>query len=140
MYLTDDVSYLNCWQAAFPDPQLRLEHEGFPIPVRTAGRGGGGCTTLCGEVGCFRPSAKRRRLVATSGPFAPVLSLSFPPHPPLVGVSSLEGSLALRQHPTPMFLTLPALQSHLQSQVNPPENGLRTLTCGLRALTLCPPF
>ncbi|KAF6076974.1 cilia and flagella associated protein 161 [Phyllostomus discolor] len=32
VYLTDDVSYLNCWQAAFPDPQLRLEHEGFPIP------------------------------------------------------------------------------------------------------------
>lgn len=33
MYLTDEVSYLNCWQAAFPDPQLRLEYEGFPIPV-----------------------------------------------------------------------------------------------------------
>ncbi|KAL2790962.1 cilia- and flagella-associated protein 161 isoform 2, partial [Daubentonia madagascariensis] len=32
VYLTDEVSYRNCWQAAFPDPQLRLEHEGFPIP------------------------------------------------------------------------------------------------------------
>uniref|UniRef100_A0A671FSP1 Cilia and flagella associated protein 161 n=1 Tax=Rhinolophus ferrumequinum TaxID=59479 RepID=A0A671FSP1_RHIFE len=31
VYLTDEVSYLNCWQAAFPDPQLRLEYEGFPI-------------------------------------------------------------------------------------------------------------
>ncbi|KAF6076973.1 cilia and flagella associated protein 161 [Phyllostomus discolor] len=35
VYLTDDVSYLNCWQAAFPDPQLRLEHEGFPIPANS---------------------------------------------------------------------------------------------------------
>lgn len=33
VYLTDEVSYLNCWQAAFPDPQLRLEYEGFPIPA-----------------------------------------------------------------------------------------------------------
>ncbi|XP_037020101.2 cilia- and flagella-associated protein 161 [Artibeus jamaicensis] len=33
VYLTDEVSYLNCWQAAFPDPQLRLEHEGVPIPA-----------------------------------------------------------------------------------------------------------
>ncbi|XP_036909394.1 cilia- and flagella-associated protein 161 isoform X3 [Sturnira hondurensis] len=35
VYLTDEVSYLNCWQAAFPDPQLRLEHEGFPIPANS---------------------------------------------------------------------------------------------------------
>ncbi|XP_047653005.1 cilia- and flagella-associated protein 161 [Phacochoerus africanus] len=33
VYLTDEDSYLNCWQAAFPDPQLRLEYEGFPIPA-----------------------------------------------------------------------------------------------------------
>lgn len=33
MYLTDEVSYLNCWQAALPDPQLRLEYEGFPVAV-----------------------------------------------------------------------------------------------------------
>nr|XP_019599037.1 PREDICTED: cilia- and flagella-associated protein 161 [Rhinolophus sinicus] len=33
VYLTDEVSYLNCWQAAFPDPQLRLEYEGFPVPA-----------------------------------------------------------------------------------------------------------
>lgn len=36
VYLTDEDSYLNCWQAAFPDPQLRLEYEGFPIPVSMA--------------------------------------------------------------------------------------------------------
>ncbi|KAM5291284.1 cilia- and flagella-associated protein 161 [Glossophaga mutica] len=35
VYLTDEVSYLNCWQAAFPDPQLRLEHEGLPIPANS---------------------------------------------------------------------------------------------------------
>ncbi|XP_066096181.1 cilia- and flagella-associated protein 161 [Saccopteryx bilineata] len=33
VYLTDEISYLNCWQAAFPDPQLRLEYEGFPVPA-----------------------------------------------------------------------------------------------------------
>ncbi|XP_077730301.1 cilia- and flagella-associated protein 161 isoform X4 [Canis aureus] len=33
VYLTDEVSYLNCWQAAFLDPQLRLEYEGYPIPA-----------------------------------------------------------------------------------------------------------
>ncbi|XP_004594640.2 cilia- and flagella-associated protein 161 [Ochotona princeps] len=33
--LTDEVSHLNCWQAAFLDPQLRLEYEGFPIPANT---------------------------------------------------------------------------------------------------------
>uniref|UniRef100_A0A2K6ES36 Cilia and flagella associated protein 161 n=1 Tax=Propithecus coquereli TaxID=379532 RepID=A0A2K6ES36_PROCO len=32
-YLTDEVSYRSCWQAALPDPQLRLEHEGFPVPA-----------------------------------------------------------------------------------------------------------
>uniref|UniRef100_A0A8D2BAH7 Cilia and flagella associated protein 161 n=1 Tax=Sciurus vulgaris TaxID=55149 RepID=A0A8D2BAH7_SCIVU len=31
VYLTDEVSHLNCWQASFLDPQLRLEFEGFPI-------------------------------------------------------------------------------------------------------------
>ncbi|XP_027945198.1 cilia- and flagella-associated protein 161 [Eumetopias jubatus] len=33
VYLTDEASYLNCWQAAFLDPQLRLEYEGFPVPA-----------------------------------------------------------------------------------------------------------
>nr|XP_008273513.1 cilia- and flagella-associated protein 161 isoform X1 [Oryctolagus cuniculus] len=33
--LTDDVSHLNCWQATFLDPQLRLEYEGCPIPANT---------------------------------------------------------------------------------------------------------
>ncbi|XP_078183033.1 cilia- and flagella-associated protein 161 isoform X3 [Callithrix jacchus] len=33
VYLTDEVSHMNCWQAAFPDPQLRLEYEGFPVPA-----------------------------------------------------------------------------------------------------------
>ncbi|KAL0618708.1 Cilia- and flagella-associated protein 161 [Plecturocebus cupreus] len=33
VYLTDEVSHVNCWQAAFPDPQLRLEYEGFPVPA-----------------------------------------------------------------------------------------------------------
>uniref|UniRef100_H0WQN9 Cilia and flagella associated protein 161 n=1 Tax=Otolemur garnettii TaxID=30611 RepID=H0WQN9_OTOGA len=33
VYLTDEVSYRNCWQAALPDPQLRLEHEGLPVPA-----------------------------------------------------------------------------------------------------------
>ncbi|XP_076984619.1 cilia- and flagella-associated protein 161 isoform X2 [Tamandua tetradactyla] len=31
VYLTDEVSHRNCWQAAFLDPQLRLEYEGFPV-------------------------------------------------------------------------------------------------------------
>lgn len=34
VFLTDELSYLTCWQATFLDPQLRLEHEGFPVPVR----------------------------------------------------------------------------------------------------------
>ncbi|XP_042660126.1 cilia- and flagella-associated protein 161 isoform X3 [Tyto alba] len=34
VFLTDERSYLTCWQATFLDPQLRLEHEGFPVPVR----------------------------------------------------------------------------------------------------------
>nr|XP_048291311.1 cilia- and flagella-associated protein 161 [Myodes glareolus] len=29
--LTDENSHLNCWQATFLDPQLRLEYEGFPV-------------------------------------------------------------------------------------------------------------
>lgn len=36
VYLTDEISYLNCWQAAYLDPQLRLEYEGFPVPVSRA--------------------------------------------------------------------------------------------------------
>ncbi|KAM7103276.1 cilia- and flagella-associated protein 161 isoform 2-T2 [Ciconia maguari] len=32
VFLTDELSYLTCWQATFLDPQLRLEHEGFPVP------------------------------------------------------------------------------------------------------------
>ncbi|KFP32317.1 Uncharacterized protein C15orf26, partial [Colius striatus] len=32
VFLTDVLSYLTCWQAAFLDPQLRLEYEGFPVP------------------------------------------------------------------------------------------------------------
>nr|XP_003413800.1 cilia- and flagella-associated protein 161 [Loxodonta africana] len=33
VYLTDEVSYRNCWQAAYIDPQLRLEYEGLPTPA-----------------------------------------------------------------------------------------------------------
>ncbi|XP_008686038.1 cilia- and flagella-associated protein 161 isoform X1 [Ursus maritimus] len=33
VYLTDEASYLNCWQVAFLDPQLRLEYEGLPVPA-----------------------------------------------------------------------------------------------------------
>ncbi|KAM5291892.1 cilia- and flagella-associated protein 161 [Ctenodactylus gundi] len=33
VYLTDEVSPLNHWQATFLDPQLRLEHEGLPVPA-----------------------------------------------------------------------------------------------------------
>ncbi|XP_008851616.1 cilia- and flagella-associated protein 161 [Nannospalax galili] len=29
--LIDETSHLNCWQAAFLDPQLRLEYEGLPV-------------------------------------------------------------------------------------------------------------
>jgi hypothetical protein len=36
VYLTDKESHLNYWQAAFLDHQLRLEFEGFPIPVSAA--------------------------------------------------------------------------------------------------------
>lgn len=34
--LTDENSHLNCWQATFLDPQLRLEYEGFPVRVSLA--------------------------------------------------------------------------------------------------------
>ncbi|XP_038623413.1 cilia- and flagella-associated protein 161 isoform X1 [Tachyglossus aculeatus] len=34
-FLTDKISYLAYWQAAFLDPQLRLEYEGFPIQANT---------------------------------------------------------------------------------------------------------
>ncbi|NWH61423.1 CF161 protein, partial [Geococcyx californianus] len=35
VFLTDELSYLTCWQAAFLDPQLRLEYEGFPVPANS---------------------------------------------------------------------------------------------------------
>uniref|UniRef100_A0A8C8SQF2 Cilia and flagella associated protein 161 n=1 Tax=Pelusios castaneus TaxID=367368 RepID=A0A8C8SQF2_9SAUR len=35
VFLTDELSYLTCWQATFLDPQLRLEYEGFPVPANT---------------------------------------------------------------------------------------------------------
>ncbi|NXX75136.1 CF161 protein, partial [Urocolius indicus] len=35
VFLTDVLSYLTCWQAAFLDPQLRLEYEGFPVPANS---------------------------------------------------------------------------------------------------------
>ncbi|XP_006871006.1 PREDICTED: uncharacterized protein C15orf26 homolog [Chrysochloris asiatica] len=33
VYLVEEFSYLNCWQAAYLDPQLRLEYEGMPVPA-----------------------------------------------------------------------------------------------------------
>ncbi|XP_072201612.1 cilia- and flagella-associated protein 161 isoform X2 [Excalfactoria chinensis] len=33
VFLTDEPSYLTCWQANFLDPQMRLEYEGIPVPV-----------------------------------------------------------------------------------------------------------
>ncbi|XP_027377341.1 cilia- and flagella-associated protein 161 isoform X1 [Bos indicus x Bos taurus] len=35
VFLTHEDSYLNCWQAAFLHPQLRLEYEGSPVPANT---------------------------------------------------------------------------------------------------------
>ncbi|NWZ78907.1 CF161 protein, partial [Poecile atricapillus] len=35
VYLTPELSYLTFWQAKSLDPQLRLEHEGFPVPAET---------------------------------------------------------------------------------------------------------
>ncbi|KFR01151.1 Uncharacterized protein C15orf26, partial [Opisthocomus hoazin] len=35
VFLTDQLSYLTCWQATCLDPQLRLEYEGFPVPANT---------------------------------------------------------------------------------------------------------
>ncbi|KAM6125381.1 cilia- and flagella-associated protein 161 [Phoenicopterus ruber ruber] len=35
VFLTDELSYLTCWQATFLDPQLRLEYEGFPVPANS---------------------------------------------------------------------------------------------------------
>lgn len=31
--LTDQPSYETCWQFVYLDPQMRMEHEGFPVPV-----------------------------------------------------------------------------------------------------------
>ncbi|XP_053320876.1 cilia- and flagella-associated protein 161 [Spea bombifrons] len=33
--LTDQQSYETCWQAVYLDPQMRLEHEGLPVPANT---------------------------------------------------------------------------------------------------------
>ncbi|KAM9374928.1 cilia- and flagella-associated protein 161 [Phaethornis superciliosus] len=33
--LTDELSHQTFWQAAFLDPQLRLEYEGFPVPANS---------------------------------------------------------------------------------------------------------
>ncbi|XP_021263116.1 cilia- and flagella-associated protein 161 isoform X2 [Numida meleagris] len=35
VFLTDELSYLTCWQATFLDPQLRLEYEGLPVPANS---------------------------------------------------------------------------------------------------------
>ncbi|XP_043843486.1 cilia- and flagella-associated protein 161 isoform X2 [Dromiciops gliroides] len=35
VYLTDEFTYLTCWQATYFDPQLRIEYEGFPVPANT---------------------------------------------------------------------------------------------------------
>ncbi|XP_064245381.1 cilia- and flagella-associated protein 161 [Passer domesticus] len=35
VFLTAELSYLTFWQAKSLDPQLRLEHEGFPVPAET---------------------------------------------------------------------------------------------------------
>ncbi|XP_070333624.1 cilia- and flagella-associated protein 161 isoform X3 [Odocoileus virginianus] len=46
--LTHEDSYLNCWQPAFPDPQLRLEYEGSPVPNLFWKGSRGGCSHLSG--------------------------------------------------------------------------------------------
>lgn len=33
--LTDQPSYETCWQFVYLDPQMRMEHEGFPVPANT---------------------------------------------------------------------------------------------------------
>lgn len=33
--LTDQPSFLSCWQAVYHDPQLRLEYEGCPVPANS---------------------------------------------------------------------------------------------------------
>ncbi|XP_072475362.1 cilia- and flagella-associated protein 161 [Notamacropus eugenii] len=35
VYLTDEFTYLTCWHAVYFDPELRIEHEGFPVPANT---------------------------------------------------------------------------------------------------------
>ncbi|XP_068953645.1 cilia- and flagella-associated protein 161 [Petaurus breviceps papuanus] len=35
VYLTDEFTYLTCWQATYIDPELRLEYEGLPVPANT---------------------------------------------------------------------------------------------------------
>ncbi|NXA33174.1 CF161 protein, partial [Eudromia elegans] len=35
VFLTDELSYLTHWHVTFLDPQLRLEHEGFPVPANS---------------------------------------------------------------------------------------------------------
>lgn len=75
VYLTDEVSYLSCWQATFPDPQLRLEYEGFPVPVSTAWRGDDVKVPALLDGCCLLLSAERRLSVAP-GPHA-LSSFSF---------------------------------------------------------------
>ncbi|XP_068128579.1 cilia- and flagella-associated protein 161 [Hyperolius riggenbachi] len=33
--LADELSYESCWQIVYLDPQLRMEHEGLPVPANT---------------------------------------------------------------------------------------------------------
>ena len=103
VFLTDEVSYLNCWQAAFPDPQLRLEHEGFPIPVSMAEEGRG-VRHAVGGGGRRSPAICETETRGGSKTYVlvPMFSLSLCP---FVCILSLEGSVAPRQHSVPMFLS-----------------------------------
>ncbi|XP_032627791.1 cilia- and flagella-associated protein 161 isoform X2 [Chelonoidis abingdonii] len=49
VFLTDELSYLTCWQATFLDPQLRLEYEGFPVPGPALGHAHEGKKYIGGE-------------------------------------------------------------------------------------------
>uniref|UniRef100_A0A673TH35 Cilia and flagella associated protein 161 n=1 Tax=Suricata suricatta TaxID=37032 RepID=A0A673TH35_SURSU len=68
VYLTDEVSYLNCWQAAFLDPQLRLEHEGAPVPVSSAW----GRRRCCPKDGGLAESGPQARPPAPARHWAPL--------------------------------------------------------------------
>lgn len=73
--LTDEVTHLNCWQAAFLDPQLRLEYEGFPVRVSLA------CGTLgpgvCARKGCGSQLPVKQRLTVAPTASRLCLFLSF---------------------------------------------------------------